>query len=132
MHFIQNLSLHFHSFLHLYLNGNSSSVDNNRWYRISTSYWVKNLQLSSCLSIESTHEFKWYNTWMINSRSSKTFNLVYTDISKNVFIWKMWFSYLLQSYDSLSDNFFVIHASLYYRDLLLVLALLVNFAFYQP
>ena len=29
-----------------------------------------------------------------------------------------------------SDNFFVIHASLYYRHLL-VLALLVNFAFYQ-
>ena len=33
-------------------------------------------------------------------------------------------------YGSLSDNFFVIHASLYYRHLL-VLALLVNFAFYQ-
>ena len=30
----------------------------------------------------------------------------------------------------LSDSFFVIHASLYYRHLL-VLALLVNFAFYQ-
>ena len=32
--------------------------------------------------------------------------------------------------DRLSDNFFVFHASLYYRHLL-VLALLVNFAFYQ-
>ena len=74
---------------------------------------------------------KWdENAWIINSRSSKTFNLVYTDISKNVFIWKMWFSYLPQSYGSLSDNFFVIHASLYYRHLL-VFALLVNFAFYQ-
>ena len=27
----------------------------------------------------------------------------------------MWFSYLPQSYGSLSDNFFVIHASLYYK-----------------
>ena len=40
MHFIQNLSLDFHSFLDLYLNGRGSSVDNNRWYRISTSYWL--------------------------------------------------------------------------------------------
>ena len=60
MHFIQNLSLNFHSFLDLYMNGIGSSVDNNRWYRISTSYWVENLQLPFCLSIKSTHEFKWY------------------------------------------------------------------------
>ena len=39
--------------------GSSSSIDNNQWYRISTSYWVENLQLSSCLSIKSTREFKW-------------------------------------------------------------------------
>ena len=60
MHFIQYLSLNFHSFLDLYLNGSSSSVDSNQWYCISTSYWVENLKLSSCLSIKSTHEFKWY------------------------------------------------------------------------
>ena len=54
MHFIENLSLNFHSFLDLYLNGIGSSVDNNRWYRISTSYWVENLQLPFCLSIK-TH-----------------------------------------------------------------------------
>ena len=59
MHFIQTLSLNFHSFLDLYLSGIGSSVDNNRWYRISTSYWVENLQLTFCLSIKSTHEFKW-------------------------------------------------------------------------
>ena len=34
MHFIQNLSLDFHSFFDLYLNGSSSSVDNNQWHRI--------------------------------------------------------------------------------------------------
>ena len=66
------------------------------------------------------------NTWIINSRSSKTFNLIYTDITKNLFILKKWFSYLPQPYGSLSDNFFVIYESLYYRHLL-VLALLVNF-----
>ena len=60
IHFIQNLSLNFHSFPGLYLNGTSSSVDSNHWYRISTSYCVKNLQLSSCLSIKSTYEFKRY------------------------------------------------------------------------
>ena len=60
MHFIQTLSLTFHSFLDLYLNGIGSSVDNNRWYRIGTSYWVENLQLPFCSSIKSTHEFKWY------------------------------------------------------------------------
>ena len=49
MHFIQNLSLGFHSFLDLYLNGSGSSVDNNWWYGISTSYWVENQQLSFCL-----------------------------------------------------------------------------------
>ena len=54
MHFIQNLSLNFHSLLELYMH------DNNRWYRISTSYWVENLQLSFCWSVKSTHEFKWY------------------------------------------------------------------------
>ena len=37
-----------------------ASFDNNRWYCISTGYWVENLQLSFCLSIKSTHEFKWY------------------------------------------------------------------------
>ena len=42
----------------------------------------------------------------------------------------MWFSYLPQSYRSLSGIFFVIHATMYYRHLL-VLAFLVNFAFYQ-
>ena len=60
MHFIQNLSLNFHSFLDIYMNGIGSSVDNNRWYRISTSYWVENLQLPFCLSVKSTHEFKCY------------------------------------------------------------------------
>ena len=49
MHFIQNLNLDFHSFLDLYLNGSGASVDNNQWYRISTVYWVENLQLSFCL-----------------------------------------------------------------------------------
>ena len=49
MHFIQNLILVFHSFLDLYLNRSGSSADNNQWYRISTSYWVENLQLSFCL-----------------------------------------------------------------------------------
>ena len=58
--FIQNLSLDFHSFLDPYLNGSGSLVDNNRWYRINLSYWVKNLHLSFCLSIKSAHEFKWY------------------------------------------------------------------------
>ena len=60
MHFIQNLRLNFHYLLELYMHGSGSSVDNNRWYHISTSYWVENLQLSFCLSIKSTHEFKWY------------------------------------------------------------------------
>ena len=60
IHFIHNLSSDFHSFLDLYLNGSGSLVDINRWYRISTSYWVENLQLLFCLSIKSTHEFKWY------------------------------------------------------------------------
>ena len=59
-----------------------------------------------------------------------TTSLQYTDISKNVFIWNMSFFYLPQSYGSLSDNFFVIHAILYYRHPM-VLALFVNFAFYQ-
>ena len=60
MHFIQNLSLDLHSFLDLYLNKSGSSADNNWWYRISTSYWVEYLQHLFCLSIKSTHEFKWY------------------------------------------------------------------------
>ena len=60
MHFIQNLSLNFHSSLDLYLYGSGSSVEKNQWYRISLSYWVENLQLLFCLSIKSTHEFKWY------------------------------------------------------------------------
>ena len=30
------------------------------------------------------------NAWIINFRSSQTFNLVYTDISQNVLNWKMW------------------------------------------
>ena len=82
MHLIQKLSLNFHSFLDLYLSGIGSSIDNNRWDRISTSYWIKNLQLPFCLSIKSTHEFKWYaNTlwpnvmkmlgWIINSAFSQ-------------------------------------------------------------
>ena len=50
MHFIQNLSLNFLSFLDLYLNESGSSMDNNRWYRINRSYWVENRQLSFCLS----------------------------------------------------------------------------------
>ena len=58
--FYSSLSLDFHFFLDLYVNGIGSSVDNNRWYRIRTSYWVENLQLPFCLSIKSTHEFKWY------------------------------------------------------------------------
>ena len=37
MHFIQNLSLNFHSLLELYKHGSGSSVDNNRWYR----FWVE-------------------------------------------------------------------------------------------
>ena len=45
MHFIQNLSLLFHSFLDIYLHGSGSSVDNIRWYRISTTYWIENLHL---------------------------------------------------------------------------------------
>ena len=66
------------------------------------SYWVENLQLSFCLSIKITHEFKWYakTLW---PNEMKMFGL-YTDIY--MFIWKMWFSYLPQSYGSLSDNFF--------------------------
>ena len=60
VHFIQNLSLDFYSFLDIYLNGSGSSVDNNRWYRISTSNWLENLKLSICWSITITHEFKWY------------------------------------------------------------------------
>ena len=51
IHFIKKLSLNFHSFLDLYLNGIGSSVDNYRWYRISTSYWVENLQLPFCLNL---------------------------------------------------------------------------------
>ena len=58
--FYSNLSLNFHFLLDLHVHGIGSSVDNNRWYRISTSYWVENLQLPFCLSIKSTHEFKWY------------------------------------------------------------------------
>ena len=49
-----------HSFLDLYVHGSGSSVDNKRWYRNSTSHSVENPQLSFCLSIKSTHEFKWY------------------------------------------------------------------------
>ena len=59
VYFIQNLSLNL-SFSDLYLNGSSSSVDNNRWYCFSMGYWVENLQLSFCQPIRSTHEFKWY------------------------------------------------------------------------
>ena len=53
--FYSNLSLNFYFFLDLYVNGIASSVDNSRWYSISTSYWVENLQLPFCLSIKSTH-----------------------------------------------------------------------------
>ena len=60
MHFIQDLSLNFYFFLDIYLHGCGSSVDNKRWYHISTSYWVENLQLSFCLSIKNTHDFEWY------------------------------------------------------------------------
>ena len=42
--FFSNLSLNFHFFLDLYVNGIGSSVDSNRWYRISKSYWVENLR----------------------------------------------------------------------------------------
>ena len=55
MHFIQNLSLNFLSFLDLYLNESGSSMDNNRWYRINRSYWVENRQLSFCLSTLKAH-----------------------------------------------------------------------------
>ena len=61
------------------------------WYRINRSYWFENLQLSFCLSILKEHMNLngiqrlyglWEeNAWIINSRSSQTFNLVYTDIS---------------------------------------------------
>ena len=61
------------------------------WHRISRRYWVENLQLSLFVYIKSAHEFKWYtktlwpngkkNASIMNSRSSQTFNLVYTDIS---------------------------------------------------
>ena len=64
------------------------------WYCISRSYWVSNLQLSFFfffLSILKAH-INWNdiqrlyglmgkNTWIINSRFSQTFNLVYTDTS---------------------------------------------------
>ena len=66
MRFIQKLSLNFHSFLDLHLNGSmgvAHQLTINWWYRINTSYSVENLQLSFCLSslsIKSTHEFKWY------------------------------------------------------------------------
>ena len=49
MNFIQNLSVVFRSFLDLYLNGSGSSVEDNRWYRISVGYWVENMQLLFCL-----------------------------------------------------------------------------------
>ena len=58
--FYSNISLNFHFLLDLYVNGIGSSVENNRLYRISMSYWVENLQLPFCLSIKSTREFKWY------------------------------------------------------------------------
>ena len=85
MHFIQNLSLDFHSFLDLYLNGSGSSVDNNWWYRISTSYWVENMQLSFCLlkthmnlnGIQRPYGLMGWKCSDNNSRSSQTFNLVY-------------------------------------------------------
>ena len=55
MHFIKKLSLNFLSFLDLYLNGSGLSDDGNRWYHISRSYWIENLQLSFCLSILKAH-----------------------------------------------------------------------------
>ena len=130
LHFIQNLSLDFHSFLDLYLHGKAHQLTT-----IGGIAWAQAIGSKFCsfhfahINLNSIQ--KLYDAWIVNSRSSQTFNLVYTDISY-VFIWKMWFSYLAlpQSYGSLSDNFFVIHASLYYG-YLLVLALLVNFAFYQ-
>ena len=58
--FILNLSLNFYSSLDLYLNGSGPSVENNSLYRIGTSYWVENLQLSFHLPTKSIDEFKWY------------------------------------------------------------------------
>ena len=55
MNLIQNLSLNFLSSLDLYLNGSGSLGGNNRWYRISRSYWVENLQLLFCLFILKAH-----------------------------------------------------------------------------
>ena len=55
MNLIQNLSLNFLSFLDLYLNESGSLGGNNRWYRISRSYWVENLQLLFCLFILKAH-----------------------------------------------------------------------------
>ena len=136
MLFIQNVSLNFRSFLDIYPYGSGSSVDNNRSYCISTSYWVENLQLSLCflllkaiMNLNGIQRLSWdKNTWIINSRSSITFNLIHQYLIKCVYLENVVF--FSQSYGSLSDNCFVIHASLYYRHLL-VLALSVNFAFYQ-
>ena len=47
MHFNQNLSLNFLSFLDIYLNGSGSSGDNNQWYCISSSYWVDKACINS-------------------------------------------------------------------------------------
>ena len=55
MNLIQNLSLNFLSFLDLYLNGSGSSGGNNRWYRISRSYWVENWQFLFSLFISKAH-----------------------------------------------------------------------------
>ena len=53
MHFIQNLSLSFHSFLDLHLNGSmgvAHPLTTIGGIDMGTSYSVENLQLSFCLS----------------------------------------------------------------------------------
>ena len=99
MHFIQSLSLKFLSVLDLYLNESDSSGDNNPchpWYHGIALAGAIESQICSFhffffLSILKVH-INWNdiqrlyglmgkNTWIINSRFSQTFNLVYTDTS---------------------------------------------------
>ena len=58
--FYSKFKLKFSSLFRPLLNGSCSLVDKNRWYCISRSYWVENLQLPFCFSVKRTHEFKWY------------------------------------------------------------------------
>ena len=88
-----NISFRFRSLLEWewLIRWQQSVVSMVLWHRISRRYWVENLQLSLFVYIKSAHEFKWYtktlwsngkkNASIMNSRSSQTFNLVYTDIS---------------------------------------------------